>query len=48
MKEINLHVAINRVSKGSKQRRKEYATEVRIISMHNRITSHRSSIHTDI
>jgi len=48
LKEINLHVAIKRVSKGSKQRRNEYATEVRIISMHNRITSHRSSIHTNI
>jgi serine/threonine protein kinase len=29
---MNLHVAIKRVSKGSKQGRKEYATEVRIIS----------------
>jgi len=48
LKEINLHVAIKRVSKGSKQRRKESATEVRIISLHNMITSHRSSIHTDI
>ena len=32
LKEMNLHVAIKRVSKSSKQGRKEYATEVRIIS----------------
>ncbi|EER92759.1 hypothetical protein BDA96_01G516800 [Sorghum bicolor] len=32
LKEMNLHVAIKRVSKGSKQGRKEYATEVKIIS----------------
>lgn len=29
--ELNLHVAIKRVSKGSKQGRKEYASEVRVI-----------------
>ncbi|KAF8692166.1 hypothetical protein HU200_039768 [Digitaria exilis] len=32
LKEMNLDVAIKRVSKGSKQGRKEYASEVRIIS----------------
>ena len=32
LKEMDLHVAIKRVSKGSKQGRKEYASEVRIIS----------------
>ncbi|OEL36835.1 L-type lectin-domain containing receptor kinase IX.1 [Dichanthelium oligosanthes] len=32
LKEMNLEVAIKRVSKGSKQGRKEYASEVRIIS----------------
>jgi serine/threonine protein kinase len=32
LKEMNLHVAIKRVSKGSKQGRKEYASEVSIIS----------------
>ncbi|PUZ67847.1 hypothetical protein GQ55_3G466700 [Panicum hallii var. hallii] len=32
LREMNLHVAIKRVSKGSKQGRKEYASEVRIIS----------------
>ncbi|OEL36833.1 L-type lectin-domain containing receptor kinase IX.1 [Dichanthelium oligosanthes] len=32
LKEMNLHVAIKRVSKASKQGRKEYASEVRIIS----------------
>ncbi|KAF8690081.1 hypothetical protein HU200_041416 [Digitaria exilis] len=32
LQEINLDVAIKRVSKGSKQGRKEYASEVRIIS----------------
>ena len=32
LKEMGLHVAIKRVSKGSKQGRKEYASEVRIIS----------------
>ncbi|KAF8655548.1 hypothetical protein HU200_061094 [Digitaria exilis] len=32
LKEMNTHVAIKRVSKGSKQGRKEYASEVRIIS----------------
>ncbi|XP_062202235.1 L-type lectin-domain containing receptor kinase IX.1-like [Phragmites australis] len=32
LKEMNLHVAIKRVSKGSKQGKKEYASEVRIIS----------------
>ncbi|RLN00705.1 L-type lectin-domain containing receptor kinase IX.1-like [Panicum miliaceum] len=32
LKDVNLHVAIKRVSKGSKQGRKEYASEVRIIS----------------
>ncbi|XP_034584616.2 L-type lectin-domain containing receptor kinase IX.1 [Setaria viridis] len=32
LKEMNLHVAIKRVSKGSNQGRKEYASEVRIIS----------------
>ncbi|XP_073359377.1 L-type lectin-domain containing receptor kinase IX.1-like [Aegilops tauschii subsp. strangulata] len=32
LKELNLHVAIKRVSKGSKQGRKEYASEVRVIS----------------
>ncbi|KAM0914223.1 hypothetical protein ACQ4PT_011659 [Festuca glaucescens] len=32
LNELNLHVAIKRVSKGSKQGRKEYASEVRIIS----------------
>ncbi|WVZ91192.1 hypothetical protein U9M48_037396 [Paspalum notatum var. saurae] len=32
LKDIDLHVAIKRVSKGSKQGRKEYASEVRIIS----------------
>ncbi|RCV19428.1 hypothetical protein SETIT_3G383500v2 [Setaria italica] len=33
IKEMDLHVAIKRVSKGSKQGRKEYASEVRIISL---------------
>uniref|UniRef100_A0A0D9X1V2 Protein kinase domain-containing protein n=1 Tax=Leersia perrieri TaxID=77586 RepID=A0A0D9X1V2_9ORYZ len=32
LKDMNLHVAIKRVSKGSRQGRKEYASEVRIIS----------------
>ncbi|CAL5092490.1 unnamed protein product [Urochloa decumbens] len=32
LKEMNLHVAIKRVSKGSTQGRKEYASEVKIIS----------------
>jgi serine/threonine protein kinase len=32
LEELNLHVAIKRVSKGSKQGRKEYASEVRVIS----------------
>ncbi|CAL5092487.1 unnamed protein product [Urochloa decumbens] len=32
LKDTNLHVAIKKVSKGSKQGRKEYATEVSIIS----------------
>ncbi|CAM0870530.1 unnamed protein product [Alopecurus aequalis] len=32
LSELNLHVAIKRVSKSSKQGRKEYASEVRIIS----------------
>ncbi|PVH63199.1 hypothetical protein PAHAL_3G491600 [Panicum hallii] len=32
LREMNLHVAIKRVSKGSKQGRKEYASEVRIVS----------------
>lgn len=32
LKELDLHVAIKRVSKGSKQGRKEYASEVRVIS----------------
>ncbi|KAF8692170.1 hypothetical protein HU200_039772 [Digitaria exilis] len=32
LQEMNTHVAIKRVSKGSKQGRKEYASEVRIIS----------------
>ncbi|XP_072986499.1 L-type lectin-domain containing receptor kinase IX.1-like [Typha latifolia] len=32
MKDLDLHVAIKRVSKGSKQGRKEYASEVKIIS----------------
>ena len=32
LREMNLHVAIKRVSKGSKQGRKEYASEVRIIN----------------
>jgi serine/threonine protein kinase len=32
LNELNLHVAIKRVSKGSTQGRKEYASEVRIIS----------------
>jgi serine/threonine protein kinase len=32
LKETDLHVAIKKVSKGSKQGRKEYASEVRIIS----------------
>uniref|UniRef100_A0ACD5WVU1 Uncharacterized protein n=1 Tax=Avena sativa TaxID=4498 RepID=A0ACD5WVU1_AVESA len=32
LKELNLPVAIKRVSKGSKQGRKEYASEVRVIS----------------
>jgi hypothetical protein len=32
LKELNLQVAIKRVSKGSKQRRKEFASEVRVIS----------------
>ncbi|CAN6338884.1 unnamed protein product [Urochloa humidicola] len=32
LKEMNLHVAIKRVSKGSPQGRKEYASEVKIIS----------------
>ncbi|CAM0947147.1 unnamed protein product [Alopecurus aequalis] len=32
LKELNLEVAIKRVSKGSKQGRKEYASEVRVIS----------------
>ncbi|TKW29510.1 hypothetical protein SEVIR_3G399900v4 [Setaria viridis] len=32
LKDMNLHVAIKRVSKGSKQGRKEYASEVSIIS----------------
>ncbi|CAL4905224.1 unnamed protein product [Urochloa decumbens] len=33
IKEMDLHVAIKRVSKGSKQGRKEYASEVRIINL---------------
>jgi len=32
LKDMDLHVAVKRVSKGSKQGRKEYASEVRIIS----------------
>ena len=32
LEDMDLHVAIKRVSKGSKQGRKEYASEVRIIS----------------
>jgi hypothetical protein len=32
LKELNLQVAIKRVSKGSKQGRKEFASEVRVIS----------------
>uniref|UniRef100_A0A452ZUG3 chitinase n=1 Tax=Aegilops tauschii subsp. strangulata TaxID=200361 RepID=A0A452ZUG3_AEGTS len=32
LSELNLHVAIKRVSKGSRQGRKEYASEVRVIS----------------
>nr|CAB3465838.1 unnamed protein product [Digitaria exilis] len=32
LKDMNLHVAIKRVSKGSRQGRKEYVSEVRIIS----------------
>jgi hypothetical protein len=32
LNELNLHVAIKRISKGSRQGRKEYASEVRIIS----------------
>uniref|UniRef100_A0A452XYA7 Protein kinase domain-containing protein n=2 Tax=Aegilops tauschii subsp. strangulata TaxID=200361 RepID=A0A452XYA7_AEGTS len=32
LKELDLHVAIKRVSKGSKQGRKEHASEVRVIS----------------
>ena len=32
LNEMNLHVAVKRVSKGSKQGRKEYASEVRVIS----------------
>jgi len=32
LKDMDLHVAVKRVSKGSKQGRKEYAAEVRIIS----------------
>lgn len=32
LKELDLHVAIKKVSKDSKQGRKEYASEVRVIS----------------